>query len=86
MKIKKAEPWVKPWVKWGVSPYAIWRKAATDPAGSATNGLQSYDAIYAGTRRWVQREWIDYIAPQVCWTADFEVALYETVVDRWWTR
>lgn len=77
--IKKA----KPWVKWGISPFAIWRNASTDPEGSDTAGLESYDAIYADTREWVRQEWIDYICPQVYWSADFEVAPYNTVVD-WW--
>jgi uncharacterized lipoprotein YddW (UPF0748 family) len=77
--IKKA----KPWVKWGISPFAIWRNASTDPEGSATNGLQSYDAIYADTREWVRQQWIDYICPQVYWSQDFAVAPYDTVVD-WW--
>ncbi|MGW4498561.1 hypothetical protein ACWENR_08080 [Micromonospora sp. NPDC004336] len=41
----------KPWVKLGVSPFGIWRNAGTDPLGSRTTGLQSYDAIYADPRR-----------------------------------
>lgn len=61
----------------------MWRNVATDLAGSETAATQSYDAIYADTRLWVQREWIDYIAPQVYWTQDFTVAPYDTVVD-WW--
>ncbi|MEU5674166.1 family 10 glycosylhydrolase, partial [Micromonospora sp. NPDC047753] len=50
----------KPWVKLGVSPFGIWRNAGTDPLGSRTTGLQSYDAIYADTRRWVKQGWIDF--------------------------
>lgn len=75
----------KPWVKWGISPFAIWRNDSTDPEGSATDGLESYDAIYADTREWVRQEWIDYICPQVYWTQDFEVAPYNTLVD-WWAE
>ena len=32
---------LKPWVKFGISPFGIWRNSATDPAGSHTNGLES---------------------------------------------
>jgi len=73
----------KPWVKFGVSPFGIWRNAATDPLGSQTSGLQSYDAIYADTRRWVTSGWLDYIAPQIYWHIGFTTADY-AVLTPWW--
>jgi uncharacterized lipoprotein YddW (UPF0748 family) len=73
----------KPHVKFGVSPFGIWRNASTDPAGSATSGLQSYDAIYADTRRWVQRGWLDYVNPQIYWHIGFATADYAVLTD-WW--
>ena len=36
---------LKPWVKFGVSPFGIYRNQASDPAGSKTKGLQCYDAL-----------------------------------------
>ncbi|MEV1287122.1 family 10 glycosylhydrolase [Micromonospora sp. NPDC049679] len=78
-KIKTA----KPWVKFGVSPFGIWRNKAADPLGSDTNGTQSYDANYADTRKWVIQEWIDYIVPQVYWHIGFAVADYAKLVP-WW--
>ena len=75
---------VKPWVQLGISPFAVWRNASTDPSGSATRaGVQTYDDLYADTRTWVRQGWIDYIAPQIYWTRDFDLANYETLV-RWW--
>jgi hypothetical protein len=74
---------VKPWVKFGVSPFGIWRNASTDPLGSQTSGLQSYDAIYADTRRWVTSGWLDYIAPQIYWHIGFATADY-AVLTPWW--
>ena len=50
-----------------------------------TNGLQSYDAVFADTRLWVQKEWIDYIAPQIYWYFDYGPAAYEKLID-WWTQ
>lgn len=39
---------LKPWVKFGVSPFGIYRNKKNDPVnGSATNGLQNYDDLYA---------------------------------------
>jgi uncharacterized lipoprotein YddW (UPF0748 family) len=75
---------VKPWVKFGISPFGIWRNAATDPAGSRTSGLQSYDAIYADTRAWVRNQWLDYIVPQLYWAIGFARADYATLL-AWWS-
>ena len=73
----------KPWVRFGISPFGIWRNAGTDPLGSQTSGLQSYDAIYADTRKWVKQGWVDYIAPQIYWHIGFATADY-AVLTAWW--
>jgi uncharacterized lipoprotein YddW (UPF0748 family) len=78
-KVKAA----KPWVKFGVSPFGIWRNKATDPLGSDTNGTQSYEANFADTRKWVKEEWIDYILPQIYWNIGLAVADYAKLVP-WW--
>ncbi|AEV85979.1 hypothetical protein ACWT_4962 [Actinoplanes sp. SE50] len=75
---------VKPWVSFGISPFGIWRNRATDPLGSNSAGLESYDTIYADTRRWVQSGWLDYVAPQLYWTIGFSKADYLTLL-KWWT-
>ncbi|TDD46265.1 hypothetical protein E1286_21495 [Nonomuraea terrae] len=74
----------KPHVSFGISPFGIWRNAGTDPLGSRTSGLQSYDAIYADSRRWVKEGWVDYLAPQVYWHIGFSTAAYE-VLTAWWS-
>ncbi len=76
----------KPWVKFGVSPFAVWRNAGTDPEGSATTaGAETYDDLYADTRRWVREEWLDYVAPQVYWNIGFAPADYAALVP-WWSE
>lgn len=75
----------KPWVRFGISPFGIWRNAATDPRGSDTRGLQAYDALYADTRGWVRKGWLDYIAPQLYWSMNYRPASYTKLV-RWWSR
>ncbi|SCG64544.1 Uncharacterized lipoprotein YddW, UPF0748 family [Micromonospora echinaurantiaca] len=75
---------IKPWVKFGISPFGIWRNKRTDPAGSATAGLQSYDAIYADTRLWVREQWLDYVVPQLYWHIGFDKADYAKLLP-WWT-
>ncbi|MET8506908.1 family 10 glycosylhydrolase [Streptomyces sp. NPDC004787] len=75
---------VRPGVAFGISPFGIWRNASTDPAGSATrSGVQTYDDLYADTRRWVREGWIDYVLPQLYWNIGFPSADYAELV-RWW--
>ncbi|WP_201304866.1 glycoside hydrolase family 10 protein [Streptomyces sp. GS7] len=73
-------------VRFGVSPFAVWRNRTTDPRGSRTEaGVQTYDDLYADTRRWVREGWIDYIVPQVYWPLGFPAADYAELVS-WWAR
>jgi uncharacterized lipoprotein YddW (UPF0748 family) len=76
---------LKPWVKFGISPFGIWRNKDTDRAGSDTHGLQSYDAIYADTRKWVREGWLDYIVPQLYWAIGFDKADYTKALP-WWSN
>ena len=75
---------IKPWLKFGVSPFGIWRNAAADPAGSDTGGTQSYDANFADTRKWVKEQWLDYINPQIYWNIGLAVADYGKLAP-WWS-
>ncbi|MFF2326303.1 MULTISPECIES: glycoside hydrolase family 10 protein [unclassified Streptomyces] len=71
-------------VRFGISPFGVWRNAATDPLGSDTKaGVQTYDDLYADTRGWVQKGWIDYICPQIYWNIGFEAADYAKLLP-WW--
>ena len=74
---------VKPWVKFGVSPFGIYRNQRSWPQGSATNGLQNYDDLYADVLRWVNEGWIDYNIPQIYWEIGNKAADYDTLI-RWW--
>src|SRR4051812_26893879 len=77
---------IKPWVKFGISPFAVWRNKATDPEGSDTTaGVQTYDDLAADTRKWVREHWIDYIVPQVYWAGGFAPADYNKIVP-WWAE
>ncbi|MGH3716701.1 MAG: family 10 glycosylhydrolase [Micromonosporaceae bacterium] len=74
----------KPWVRFGISPFGIWRNKSTDPLGSDTSGLQSYDAIYADSRKWVKQGWVDYINPQLYWYVGQAAADYAKLIP-WWS-
>lgn len=73
-------------VRFGISPFGVWRNAATDPLGSDTRaGVQTYDDLYADTRTWVREHWIDYICPQLYWNIGFEAADYAKLLP-WWAE
>ena len=76
---------IKPWVKFGVSPFGIYRNESSDPLGSKTKGLQNYDDLYADVLLWAREGWIDYNIPQIYWRIGHPVADYETLV-KWWAR
>ena len=76
---------IKPWVKFGVSPFGIYRNESSDPLGSKTKGLQNYDDLYADVLLWAREGWIDYNIPQIYWHIGHPVADYETLV-KWWAR
>jgi uncharacterized lipoprotein YddW (UPF0748 family) len=54
---------VKPWVRFGVSPFGIWRPGY--PA--SVRGLDSFAEIFADARKWLQNGWVDYMVPQIYW-------------------
>ncbi|MFI6701465.1 glycoside hydrolase family 10 protein [Streptomyces sp. NPDC050509] len=71
-------------VRFGISPFGVWRNAATDRLGSDTRaGVQTYDDLHADTRGWVRKGWIDYIVPQLYWNIGYAAADYAKLV-RWW--
>lgn len=74
---------VKPWVKFGVSPFGIYRNIKNDPRGSKTNGLQNYDELYADVLLWIEKGWVDYIVPQLYWEMGHKAADYTELI-RWW--
>ena len=76
---------LKPWVKFGVSPFGIYRNKRSDPNGSAPNGLQNYDDLYADVIKWVDNGWIDYCVPQLYWEIGHKAADYKELIG-WWNR
>lgn len=76
----------KPGVVFGVSPAGVWANQTTNAAGSNTSaGVETYYDHYADTRKWVQKGWLDYIAPQIYWQIGHKQCDYATLVD-WWSN
>lgn len=76
----------KPHVQFGISPFGVWRNADKDPRGSNTKaGQTNYDDLYADILLWLQKGWIDYVAPQLYWEMGHKAAPYEVLID-WWSK
>ena len=76
----------KPHVKFGISPFGVWRNADKDLRGSNTKaGQTNYDDLYADILLWLQKGWIDYVAPQLYWEFGHKAAPYEILID-WWSK
>jgi len=54
---------VKPFLKFGISPFGIWKNGV--PPG--ITGFDAYNEIYADAVTWLSRQWVDYLAPQLYW-------------------
>lgn len=54
---------VKPYVKFGMSPFGIWKNGV--PPG--ITGLDAYSTIYCDAIAWLQQRTIDYLTPQLYW-------------------
>jgi uncharacterized lipoprotein YddW (UPF0748 family) len=75
-----------PRVKFGISPFGIWRNKSQDPMGSDTKGGQTnYDDLYADILLWLEKGWIDYVVPQLYWERGHKLADYDTLLE-WWNQ
>ncbi len=77
---------VKPYVKFGISPFGVWRNHDKDPEGSLTHaGQTNYDDLYADVLLWLKKGWIDYVCPQIYWDFNLSAAPYGVLLD-WWAH
>jgi len=77
---------LKPWVQFGISPFGVWRNKSVDQKGSDTvSGQTNYDDLYADPIDWMQKNWIDYIVPQLYWSIDHKTVSYAKLT-KWWAE
>jgi len=77
---------INPKIKFGISPFGIWRNKLVDPAGSSgRKGLSSYDDLYADVRKWLMNGWIDYVMPQLYWEKGNHFGDFTSLV-QWWNE
>ena len=73
-------------VKFGISPFGVWRNKSQDPNGSNTKaGQTNFDDLYADILLWLKMGWIDYVVPQLYWERGHKLCNYDTLL-AWWNN
>jgi len=70
---------IKPWVKFGISPFGIWRPGFP----TQVKGFDAYDRLYADARKWLREGWLDYFTPQLYWPTTKVDQAYPVLLN-WW--
>ena len=71
---------IKPYVKFGISPFGIWKNGV--PEG--IKGFSAYNNIYCDAVYWLNEEIVDYIAPQLYWKIGGEQDYIK--LSNWWAE
>src|SRR5215213_33878 len=70
---------VKPWVRVGISPFGIWRPGNPPQI----KGFDAYAELYADSKKWLEKGWADYFAPQLYWPIGRPDQSFPVLYD-WW--
>jgi uncharacterized lipoprotein YddW (UPF0748 family) len=71
----------KSWVKFGVSPFGIWRPSV--PSSIDPKAFDAYAKLYADSRKWIKNGWVDYFTPQLYWPINPPEHSFNTLL-KWW--
>ena len=69
----------KSFVKFGISPFGIWRPGY--PQSIA--GYDQYEKLYADAKKWLNEGWVDYLTPQLYWKTDQTPQSFPVLLN-WW--
>ncbi len=70
----------KPWVKFGISPFGIYRPGV--PKG-ITAGIDQYEELSADALKWWEEGWCDYFSPQLYWPIEQTPQSFPVLLDYW---
>ncbi len=71
----------KKFVKFGLSPFGIWRPK--NPPSIA--GYDQYNMLYADAKLWLNKGWVDYWTPQLYWPVN-QIPQSFPVLLGWWAK
>ena len=69
----------KKYVKFGISPFGIWRPGYPE----SIEGMDQYDKLYADAKLWLNKGWVDYFSPQLYWTVNAQKLSFPVLLG-WW--
>lgn len=69
----------KPWVKFGISPFGVWRPGNPPQI----QGFDAYSQLYADSKKWLNEGWMDYFTPQLYWPIGDARVSYPVLLS-WW--
>lgn len=69
----------RPALRFGISPFGIYRPGMPD----GIRGLDAYATIYCDARRWMNEDWVDYVAPQLYWPTTQTAQAFVPLLT-WW--
>lgn len=72
----------KPWVKFGVSPFGIWKPG--HPASTSLKSGNMFEELYCDSLKWWTNGWVDYLAPQLYWPIEPPDQSF-TALLKWWS-
>jgi len=78
-KLYQAIKQAKPWVKFGISPFGIYRPGR--PASIA--GFDQFEVLYADALLWYKEGWLDYFTPQLYWPINRIDQSYPVLLGYW---
>ncbi|MEO6682027.1 MAG: family 10 glycosylhydrolase [Ginsengibacter sp.] len=67
-------------VKFGLSPFGIWRPGHP----KSIEGMDQYDQLYADAKLWLNKGWIDYFSPQLYWPVSRQKQSFPVLLG-WWS-
>jgi len=70
----------KPHVKFGISPFGIWKPGHP----SSVAGFSQYDKLYADAKLWWNEGWCDYYTPQLYWSITAPQQSFPALL-AWWS-
>ena len=69
----------KPFVKFGLSPFGIWRPGHPP----SIRGFDQFANLYADAKLWLEEGWLDYWTPQLYWPIN-QIEQSFPILLRWW--
>jgi len=70
----------KTWVRFGISPFGLGR---AERRSAGITGFSQYDKLYADAELWLNKGWLDYVAPQLYWPIDQPAQAFPVLLETW---